>query len=116
MELNYSRFSKTDNGEMIITLGDSKLNFVEKFKVSSTRNITLNITKNKDIYVNKIEYNVRMLAFEEKKILTFEGDNKNEVIELIDEMFKEHNIKSGKEILVNSFDSLITYLKNSEKF
>lgn len=110
LKINYTKITK-ENNELSIYLDGSKNILSEKIGVSLVRNTSLNITKDEKIYIKKIEYNCKNLSFEENNIYEFKDNEKQDIINNINEMLKEHNIKDGKEIIANSYDTLIEYLK-----
>jgi hypothetical protein len=111
MQLDYNKIEKTKN-EIIIFLDSSKLELAKEIGVNLTRNIDLHINKEEEIYINKTTYDVKENVFVVETIYTFK--DKKKIKEHINNMFENHNIKKGKEVLVNSYDTLIAYLKNNK--
>jgi len=114
--LGYTKIKK-ENDEIIIDFDSSKINFVKHFNISSTRNISLIITKNEDIFIRKTEYDVKETRFVETNIYDFKEKNKIEVIDLINKMLQEKNFiisKSLKDGAISSYKDLLKFLKTTE--
>lgn len=112
-KLNYLKIKK-EKDEIIITLDTTKFGLQQDLKneIHLTGDVSLNINRKQDIYINKNIFDIKLLSFEVKTLYQFK-DNKNEIIEKINEMMNKHPIKDGKEIIANSYLSLISWLNNA---
>jgi hypothetical protein len=112
--VNYIAVRK-DNHQITIELDSTKFELFnviknENFKnISLTRNVSL-VLNSKEAYLEKVVYDPNLNEFQEQKLYTFNQDDNLNLI--MDEMFKKHPLKDGRDIIANSYETLMNYLKD----
>jgi len=108
-----SVFGVKENGNRLcITLTAEAKEVLEKELNIIFSGATLDVFKNKKIFLTNIRYNNQKEQFEEYFVYEIEGEQKEKMINEIDEMFKTSNlINCNHKVVVSSYESLIEYLK-----